>query len=153
MLLSQAGHDLVFLPARPSRVSLFLHFMTDALNSDKTASVALPVGAGRWRWAARGGCLLAALTLLWPCWVRSSSRLGDLYDYSLFIASAQTSHGLDPSRSPDALESLTFLYNAGCEALLGQLCLPRVGKFRFGPGVFVAVLLLLEGRCDWQARF
>ncbi|HEV2842498.1 MAG TPA: hypothetical protein VGW39_14340 [Chthoniobacterales bacterium] len=122
--------------------------MTDALNSDETASVAPPVGAGKWRWAARGGCFLAALTLLWPCWVRSSSRLGDLYDYSLFIASAQhILRGLRPYHDLQTpLQSLTFIYNAGWEALLGSSYASLAwGNFALALVLFVAVLLLLEG--------
>lgn len=44
---------------------------------------------GKRRWAPRGSYLAGAAALLWPCWVRSSSRLGDLYDYSIHIAAAR----------------------------------------------------------------
>lgn len=121
--------------------------MTDALKSDKSASVTPPVGSGKWRWAARTGCLVAALPLLWPCWVRSSSRLGDLYDYSFFIASAQhILRGLRPYHDIQTpMQSLIFLYNAGCEALLGPSYAALAwGNFALALVLFSAVLVLLD---------
>jgi hypothetical protein len=90
----------------------------------------------------------AGLLVLWPCWRRISSRLGDLYDYSGSIASAQhILRGLRPYHDIQTpMQTLTFLYNAGCEWLLGPSYAALTwGNFALALVLFAAVLLLLDG--------
>ncbi len=128
----------------------------DALKSDNSACLTPPVAPGKWRWAARAGCFAAALPVLWVCWARSASRLGDLYDYSLFIASAQhILRGLRPYHDLQTpLQSLTFLYNAGWEVLLGPSYASLAwGNFALALVLFVAVLRLLDGPLRLSGAF
>jgi hypothetical protein len=118
------------------------------MKSDNSASVTPSVAPGKWRWAARAGCLVAALPVFWICWVRSSSRLGDLYDYSFFIASAQhILSGLRPYHDIQTpMQSLIYLYSAGWEALLGPSYAAMAwGNFALALVLFAAVLVLLDG--------
>jgi hypothetical protein len=107
----------------------------------------LPKDRGKRAWAR----LIAFATggvVLWLCWRRISSRLGDLYDYSGSIASAQhILRGLRPYHDIQTpMQTLTFLYNAGCEWLLGPSYAALAwGNFALAVVLFAAVLLLLDG--------
>jgi hypothetical protein len=103
---------------------------------------------GKRRWAARGSYLAGAAALLWPCWVRSSSRLGDLYDYSIHIAAARhILHGLHPYRDIQTpIQSLTFLFSSGCEWLLGPTYAALAwGNLTLALALSAALLLILDG--------
>ncbi|MEY2498175.1 MAG: hypothetical protein QOD12_1731 [Verrucomicrobiota bacterium] len=98
----------------------------------------------------------AAVAVLWPCWRRISSRLGDFYDYSGSIVSAQhILRGLRPYRDIQTpMQTLTFLYNAGCEWLLGPSYAALAwGNFTLALVLFAAVLLLLDGPLPLAGAF
>ena len=108
---------------------------------------ALPKDRGKRAWA-RIIAFAIAVTVLWPCCRRISSRLGDLYDYSGSIASAQhVLRGLRPYHDIQTpMQSLSFLYTAGCEWLLGPSYAALAwGNFALALVLFAAVLLLLDG--------
>lgn len=114
--------------------------------ADSTDPFTLPKDRGQRAWA-RIMAFAAAVTVLSPCWHRISSRLGDVYDYSGSIASAQhILRGLRPYRDIQTpMQTLTFLYNAGCEWLLGPTYTALAwGNFILALVLFAAVLLLLE---------
>lgn len=114
--------------------------------ADSTDPFTLPEDRAKRAWA-RIMAFAAAVTVLWPCWHRISSRLGDLYDYSGSIASAQhILRGLRPYRDIQTpMQTLTFLYNAGCEWLFGPTYTALAwGNFILALVLFAAVLLLLE---------
>ena len=115
--------------------------------ADSTNAFTLPKDRGKRAWA-RILAFAVALAVLWPCWRRISSRLGDIYDYSGSIASAQhILRGLRPYRDIQTpMQTLTFLYSAGCEWLLGP-CYAALawGNFALALVLFAAVLLLLDG--------
>lgn len=123
--------------------------------AEATEVFTLPKDRGNRAWA-RLIALVAALAVLWPCWRRISSRLGDLYDYSGSIASAQhVLRGLRPYRDIQTpMQSLTFLYNAGCEWLLGPSYAALAwGNFALALVLFAAVFLLLEGPLPLPGAF
>ena len=115
--------------------------------ADSTDAFAVPKGRGK-RALARFVAFAAAITVLWLCSRRISSRLGDLYDYSGSIASAQhILRGLRPYHDIQTpMQTLTFLYTAGCEWLLGPSYAALAwGNFALAVVLFAAVLLLLDG--------
>ena len=112
-----------------------------------SADFTLPKNRGKRAWA-RIIAFAIAVTVLWLCCRRISSRLGDLYDYSGSIASAQhVLRGLRPYHDIQTpMQSLSFLYTAGCEWLLGPSYAALAwGNFALALVLFAAVLLLLDG--------
>ena len=112
----------------------------------KTAAFTSPENRRKQVWP-RIIAFAAAVAVLWPCSRRISSRLGDLYDYSGSIASAQhILRGLRPYRDVQTpMQTLTFLYNAGCEWLLGpSYAALALGNFALALMLFASVLWLLE---------
>ena len=120
---------------------------TDLARVADSTDFTLPKNRGKRAWA-RLIAFAIAVTVLWLCCRRISSRLGDLYDYSGSIASAQhVLRGLRPYHDIQTpMQSLSFLYVAGCEWLLGPSYAALAwGNFALALVLFAAVLLLLDG--------
>ena len=120
---------------------------TDLARVADSTDFKLPKDRGNRAWA-RIIAFAVAVAVLWPCWRRISSRLGDFYDYSGSIASAQhVLRGLRPYHDIQTpMQSLSFLYVAGCEWLLGPSYAALAwGNFALALVLFAAVLVLLDG--------